>query len=298
MRTLFLLLMLAALSRQAGACQVDALATVPLQGHGGSIAVTARVNGADALLKLDTGASRSVLTPAAVRRLNVARDEWVGTTMGGIGGVDRRPNADPREISLAGIPLTRRTTTHDNSLVVAEIPDAGRLDGLLGRDFLSLFDLDLNMPARTMTLYRVTACSGRFLPWTAPYQAVPVTVPQGEALIVPVTLDGKPLRALLDTGADSSLLAAPGMYKLGLDQAAITGDRSSTISGIGKRRIISHRHTFQSLMVGSDRTAAPDMWVEPVRLNPIADMLLGGDWLAGRRVWISFATRQLFAVEY
>jgi hypothetical protein len=36
------------------------------------------------------------------------------------------------------------------------------------------------------------------------------------------------------------------------------------------------------------------IWVAPIRLTPIVDMLLGADWLAARRVWISYATRQLF----
>ncbi len=301
MRIIFFALTLLAAAMPAvavAACQVTALATVPLLGQGGTIALMVRVNGSDALFKLDTGASRSILTPAAVSRLGVARDQWVGTTMGGIGGVDRRPNADPRSISLGGIDLVRRTVTHDNSLVVADIPDAGHLDGLLGRDFLSLFDLDLDMAARRLTLYRIAGCSGRFLPWNNAYQAVPVIVPEVDALIVPVTLDGKPLRALLDTGADASLLAAPGMYKLGLDQASVMGDRAETISGIGKRRIIAHRHRFQTLMVGGTAMPMPDIWVEPVRLTPIADMLLGGDWLTGRRVWISFATKQLFLTSY
>jgi hypothetical protein len=299
MRVLFLALVLAlaALVQPAAACQVEALATVPLLGRGGTIAVTVQVNGADAVLKLDTGASRSILTPAAVRRLNVTRDEWAATTMGGIGGVDRRPNANPKTLGLAGIPLTRRTAAHDHSLAVADIPGAGFLDGLLGRDFLSLFDLDLNMPARTLTLYRVTACSGRFLPWTGAYRDVPVTVPAGEAFIVQAVLDGKPLRALLDTGADASLLAAPGMYKMGLGQGAVMADRTGTIGGIGPRRIVSHRHVFQSLTVGGITIATPEMWVEPVRLNPIADMLLGGDWLAGRRVWLSYSARQFFLLD-
>jgi hypothetical protein len=39
------------------------------------------------------------------------------------------------------------------------------------------------------------------------------------------------------------------------------------------------------------------LWVEPVRLSPIVDMLLGVDWLAGRRIWISFTTKQLFLAE-
>jgi hypothetical protein len=38
----------------------------------------------------------------------------------------------------------------------------------------------------------------------------------------------------------------------------------------------------------------PELWVAPVHLVPIVDMLLGADWLLSRRLWVSFATRQLF----
>jgi hypothetical protein len=31
-----------------------------------------------------------------------------------------------------------------------------------------------------------------------------------------------------------------------------------------------------------------------VRVVPIVDMLLGADWLQMRRVWLSFATKQVF----
>jgi hypothetical protein len=31
-----------------------------------------------------------------------------------------------------------------------------------------------------------------------------------------------------------------------------------------------------------------------VRVVPIVDMLLGADWLVSRRVWLSFATKQMF----
>jgi hypothetical protein len=36
--------------------------------------------------------------------------------------------------------------------------------------------------------------------------------------------------------------------------------------------------------------------VAPIQLSPISDMLLGADWLMGRRVWISYATNQLFVM--
>jgi hypothetical protein len=218
--------------------------------------------------------------------------------MSGIGGIERRPNANPRSISLGGVPLVRHTLTHDTSLTVGIIPRTriGSLviDGLLGRDFLSLFDLDLNLPARSLTLYQVQDCSGRFLPWTDNYAVIPVTAPAGQALVVPVSVDGKPLQALLDSGASSSLIDAPGMFRLGLQQASLNGDPAEQITGIGTRTVTEYRHTFHSLQVGAEIIDRPTIWVAPIRIRPFADMLLGADWLSGRRVWVSFATKQVF----
>ncbi len=137
----------------------DARATIPLDVVGGAIIVPVEVNGIAASFILDTGAQRSVVTGEAVRRLGLARDQWVGTTLSGVGGIDRRANADPRSFSLGGVRLVRRTLNHDTSLTVGIIPRTvvgdHVIDGLLGRDFLSVFDLDLDMPARRLTIYSV-----------------------------------------------------------------------------------------------------------------------------------------------
>jgi Aspartyl protease len=87
--------------------------------------------------------------------------------------------------------------------------------GLLGRDFLSPFDLDLDLSAHRITLYDVRGCDAGFLPWTTPYAAIPASMPMGAALVVQVLVDGRPLRALIDTGASASLITAPGMFRLG-----------------------------------------------------------------------------------
>ena len=297
-----ILLPLAAVGASPGAalavCVVDDKASIPLTVSGGVITVPVAVNGITGPFILDTGAQRSVVTEAAVHRLGLARDEWVGTTMRGIGGINRRPNADPRSLTLGGIPLVRRTLLHDKSLTVGILPRtrAGNLviDGLLGRDFLSLFDLDLDVPRLRLTLYKVHDCAGRFLPWQARYIAVRLTVPANSALVVPVEVNATPLRALLDTGASASLLAAPGMHRLGIKPANLTADPGEPVSGLGPRAVTMHRQTFRSLEVGGLAIASPAIWVAPVHLSPIVDMLLGMDWLSGRRIWISFATRQLF----
>jgi hypothetical protein len=296
-----LFLLLAGLSMPlpaAAGCVVDSKATIPLDVTGGAITLPLEVNGIAATFILDTGAQRSLVTEEAVHHLDLARDEWVGTTMRGVGGIESRPNADPRSLTLGGVPLVRRTVTHDTSLTVGILPRthfAGLvIDGVLGRDFLSLFDLDIDVPGNRLTLYQVHDCAGRFLPWQGGYASVPVTLPDEDALVVPVTLDGTPLRAMLDTGASASLVAAPGQFRLGLQAASLAGDPSDQVSGLGPHMVTMHRHTFHSLRVGGQTIDTPVIWVAPVQLRPIVDMLLGADWLAHRRIWVSFATRQLF----
>ncbi len=288
--------LIAALSASpSAACVLTQKARIALTLAGGQIVLPVEVNGIQAAFVLDTGAQRSVVTEAAVKRLGLARDQWVGTTMSGIGGVNSRANADPRSFSLGGIPLVRHTLTHDTSLTVADLPASAPLtDGLLGRDYLSVFDLDLDLPDRQLTLYQPTGCSGRFLPWTGGYAAIPVSLPAESALVVPVAVDGVPLRALLDTGAGSSLIAGPGIYRLGLDLARLQADPSDQVGGLGAHVVTMRRHVFRSMQVGTQITERPALWVAPVHLTPIVDMLLGADWLATRRVWISYATRQLF----
>jgi hypothetical protein len=284
------------------ACSVTARAEIPLDVVSGAIIVPVEVNGVAASFILDTGAQRSVVTGEAVRRLDLARDQWVGTTLSGVGGIDRRANADPRSLSLGGVRLVRRTLNHDTSLTVGLIPRARAgdhvIDGLLGRDFLSVFDLDLDLPARRLTIYSVQDCAGRFLPWTGGYTAIPVSFPAEQAIIVAVTLDGTPLRALLDSGSGATLLTAPGMVRMGLQEANLAADPADAISGLGPHAVRMHLHRFRSLAAGAEMLDKPVIWVAPVRLPLFVDMLLGADWLASRRVWISYATRQVFVTGH
>lgn len=295
---LCIVILLATLGSAHAACRVTAQTTVPIDLGNGNLLVSVQVNGSPATFILDTGAERTLMGENVVRQLGLDRDSWVASTVLGIGGYENRPNALPRALQLGGLTLRRHTLLEDHSVTVGPLPIAeiaGRqIAGLLGRDFLSPFDLDINVPARELTLYDVSGCTTGFLPWRSTYASVPATTPVGAALVIPVFIDGRPLHALIDTGASSSLVAAPGMARLGLTPALLERDPGGNGSGIGPAPVFMRRHRFETLNVGPDTTTSPQLWVSAIHVVPIVDMLLGADWLRTRRVWLSFTTKQIF----
>jgi hypothetical protein len=299
MRPILLLMLCCLLGAPAqAACRVEPRGVAPLDLADGHILVTVQVNDVPATFVLDTGAERTLMGEDVVRRIGLERDGWVASAVRGIAGIEQRPNALPRSLRLGAIVLRRRTVTGDTSVTVGPLPvDAigGRpIAGLLGRDFLAPFDLDLDLPARRMTLYDVAGCAAWFLPWTTPYAAIPASTPIGAALVVPVLVDGRPLRALVDSGASASLITASGMFRLGLEPALLARDPGGNGSGVGPASVPMRLHRFAELRVGPETTRDAAIWVAPVHVVPIVDMLLGADWLASRRVWLSFATKQMF----
>jgi Aspartyl protease len=280
------------------ACRVEPRGVVPIDVPDGHLLVSVQVNEAPMTFVLDTGAERTLMGEDVVRRLGLERDGWVTSIMRGIGGVEEHPNALPRSLRLGTILLRRRTLTGDTSVTVGPLPTtaiAGRpIAGLLGRDFLSPFDLDIDLPNHRLTLYDVHGCDGAFLPWPTLYAAIPASTPMGAALVVQLLVDGRPLRALIDTGASASLITAPGMYRLGITPELLARDPGGNGSGVGPAPVPMYRHRFSELRVGPEVMRDPTLWVASVRVVPIVDMLLGADWLRSRHVWLSFATRQVF----
>jgi predicted aspartyl protease len=285
----------------SAACVVEPRATVKLQIVATTVLAPVEVNGISGTFILDTGAIMTTVTPDAVSRFNLALDEWTSTTLRGVGGVERRRNADPRSVELGGVAMHRRSLARDATLRVTTLPlrmvGERQIDGLLGRDFLSSFDLDLDFPGRTLTLYGVHDCTGRFLPWPEPYLSVAVENPAESALVVPLAVDDVPLRALLDSGASRSLVERSGMARLQLGLERLQGDPKTIGSGVGPHTVTMWQHTFRDLRIGNQSFTNPVLLVTADQLQPGIDMLLGADWLLGRRVWISYATRQFFATK-
>ncbi len=301
-RLLATLVVFATLTGSANAaCTVARRAEVPLRVVAGVPVVAVEVNDTTLPFVPDTGAERSLVTEETVERAGLRLDEWASTTVQGVSGYVRHRNADPTALSLGGIPLRRRSLAADQTLTVGPLPQAGftaqGIAGLLGSDFLSVFDLDLDIPHQRLALYRVEDCAGRFLPWTGDYDAIPAIQPIRGVLIIPVMLDGIPLRVEIDSGASVSILTATGMFRMGLTPEALARDPGGEVTGIGRFAVAMRLHRFKVLEVGKQHITDPELWAAPVHGLPIVDLLLGRDWLRRHRVWLSYATSRVFVAD-
>jgi hypothetical protein len=277
------------------ACVVLTRASVPIAVSNNQAVVGVAMDGRTTPLLLDTGGGRSLLTLATVQRDNLPLDEWVSTPLRGADNrLEDRRNVTLHSMALGGLALHTRSLAPAISLAVTaqNLDQVGRIAGLLGADMLSHYDLDLDFPAGRMTIYSVAGCDGRFIPWSQPYDAIAGRHLPFDGMLVPVQIDGRTIDAQIDTGSTVSLVNARGLHRLGLTPQALAHDQITAGTGIGGR-FQDRSHRFGELRIGQQRIEAPVIRILAVP-RPGVDMLLGMDVLARYRIWISYATAQLF----
>ncbi len=287
MRPLLLLLLLAGCAGPpAGPCGKHLAADLPALLDRNRLEAEIGVNGTPTRLVIDTGAERSVLGAQTVSHLLLARSKRSATTLTGLTGAGAAVSADDAyaTLELGG------GARYSGRVAVADLPGVG---GLVGADVLSAYDVELDVPASRVRLWKPGACRADDLPWTGPRYAVGVDVSGGDRLLLPVRLDGAPITAELDSGASSSLLSEDGARRAGVDRAALEADPVAAGRGVGQGVLGERLHRFAELEVGPERIAGPRILTAPLQLRG-ADMLLGLDWLRSRRVWVSYGGGALF----
>lgn len=185
----------------------------------------------------------------------------------------------------------------DRSVAVAPLPNpqavaAVDVAGLLGADWLRDFDVDLDLPHRRVTLYHVEGCGGDYVPWPGPKTPVVAEVFRGGLVLIVVRLDGHPVTAMIDSGANHSILNETVAARIGIGPAELAHDPAGISVGVDGARETLHAHRFGQLRIGGVTYRDPVIAVAPLGL-PVAQMLLGDDWLRGTRVWISYATHRV-----
>jgi predicted aspartyl protease len=288
-------LAVAVLPGVAAACVVQPVATLPLHLKAGHFVTSLRIEGSEVAVLVDTGAAVTALDRSVVDRLGLRKDPSRRAAIIGIGGRTRGALdfvvAD--KMALGALPLDAVPIVRGD--FNAGRPEASRIEGILGGDILGRYDVEFDAPHERMVLATVAGCSGRFVDWPGAVQAIPLTsLFENRLKLAPLQLDGRPLTALIDTGATQSVVFAAGVRRLGGALRRSADDRSGYgIGADGGQRVKMTLHRFATMRLGAETTMDPIVAVTQAR--PMAlDMVLGLDYLAKRRFWLSYATDQLF----
>src|SRR5262249_20998155 len=114
--------------------------------------VTVSANGVPVTLVLDTGAEGTILTPAVAQRIGAQRPQIeFQRQLRGIAGTLPTSEVELRSFTVGAVAIPWRRVRVAPVNVASVF--SGPLDGVLGADTLSSFDVDLDLPGHRMVLY-------------------------------------------------------------------------------------------------------------------------------------------------
>jgi predicted aspartyl protease len=272
-------------------CSLVRVASAGLEQLRGVWTVPVEINGSRLRLILDTGAERTLLTEAAVARIGMLRDPGHQTRTFAIGGLSTAADGRVSSFAIGGVYLPVPSVTVGQFALPT---GAGApLEGLLGADVLSAFDVDLDARDGRLTLYRARDCPDAGPPWQEPFLSLGAIGRTRDRLLAPIMLDAAAGTATIDTGAQHTVVSERLAERAGATPADMANDARITAHGAASGQVSVHVHRFRLLRIGPSSIADP---VLPVLSMPegLGDGLVGDDFLAGRRIWLSYASLRVF----
>jgi hypothetical protein len=113
---------------------------------GSPILVSAKINGTGPVtLVLDTGADRTLVSPAVLSQVGISSEQVYSGVLRGVTGISRTEAVWVSSVEVGDAKV-------GPLLVIAHDAGLKNADGLLGRDFLSNFNVTIDSKARVVTL--------------------------------------------------------------------------------------------------------------------------------------------------
>ena len=211
---------------------IASVALLPGNDFGSRFLVPVSIDGTPRTLMLDTGGGFTSLTAGAADALGLARRESNGRLLD-LAGHASRDYVQVQTLHIDALALDQLGSRAMN-LWITPMPGLGDgamesggvgFDGILAGDLLMHYDVDIDFPARRMTVFSQGHCPGDVVVRPGvPVAVVPFLMQAPDAdlpgrrrplssepdthIRVPVTLDGKRFLAVVDTGALNSTISA------------------------------------------------------------------------------------------
>jgi predicted aspartyl protease len=259
-------------------------------------------------MMLDTGAGTSLIWRSSAKELNL---EILPITesmkMYGAGGADTVGLVSVNDFKLAGVTIPK-----------IRLYAAGRGDmpqnvaGVLGEDFLSKFDLDIDLRSRKVRLFAPKGCNGdQVVYWAKAYFMAKLVRSNSNANWVQanVSLDGQAALAIFDTGAERTVVTTQAVRQNGITpesplQAAgarqgLAGNTYDTsvaffrVLTVGQETIQNAKLEIADLFGRDTEVHTGSLVARGVVVNP-PDLVIGADFFLAHRVYIARSQGKMY----
>jgi len=282
----------AALAQASVTCPLALAGDFPVSTTPGRIPViNIEIGGKNFRMMVDTGAAVSTLTTSTWEALgNPPYQRIDGDYVIGVGGSAQLNTAILEDVEAAHF------KSRDQVFIVAddEVPQSkGKplVDGLLGYDFLNNFDIGFDLPDHRISLYFLSTCDTAQAPWPGDYDVEALNLnSQTREYWLPYGIDNQTFNAIIDSGSSSTTVAQSSLARAGITPEAAPAKLTGEVIGAGLRTAIVHREMFDSVTAGAEIFSNAWLTVSNMPTGHMFDVLLGEDYLATHRVFISNAT--------
>jgi predicted aspartyl protease len=283
----------------APGCQLIKLGELPVKFDHNRPLVPVSINGTSGWFLVDTGAQASMMFGGAARAFGLHQFTQDHVTFSGVGGSKDAEYTVVKDFALSDVKV--------KSLTFYVIGQSGSPAeaGLLGRDFLSHFNLEFDLANKALRLWKTEHCGNQSLAyWT--------NTPGGTDLdndgyngqySVKSSINGRAIKAILDSGATTSVVTSDAASAVGLRPTDFTLERHKS-AGIGDHLVDTRVATFDRVDIGTEQihharlevadlfgdvkeTETGSILPKRVQLRDQPDMLLGADFLRSHRVFIA-----------
>lgn len=269
-------------------CKLVLAASLPFHLAGGHLAIDVQVNDTPHEFMVDTGGFASAISAKLVKQLQLPLfGIKSNVTITDAGGKEATSYTSVKTLTIG------KLQAKDIRLMVMEAMS----DGLIAPDLLRNFDVEVDLPNRTINFFHPHPCSGKAVYWTDKYSSIGIDITEQGHIRVPVELNGRRLYALLDTGAPISILAA--------DIAASRfdikpqGSEHQMVGGSGGELSVVAT-PFDTLKIGDTVLEKPVIGLSRSKADSFIDdtgLVLGMREMSRFHIYIAYHERKLYIAE-
>ena len=279
----------------AAGCRIERYPKMPVTMKDMQALIHVRINGAPALLAVDSGAFFSVLSPEGARRYHLTHlFSPPGLFLGSVGG-----DTQPQLVSARTFRFVHQTLHHVEFLVAGN-DYFSHASGVLGDNLLRVADVELDFGRGYMRFVRTAHCGNLPLAYWAgrrPVGVVRFNPPAGGAprFLATARLNGHRIHVLFDTGAGRSTLSLATAERLHIGPGDPGVQPAGRAMGFAHRMVNAWIAPVARLQLGGETIEHTHIEVLPLpTAGPNTDLVLGADFFLSHHVYIANRQHKIY----